>query len=150
MTLAASILMFASCDAIRLANNTYYAEDDKDNYDSGLVNIGYGSASKEKVSTSVNQVEVKEKEAVSYTNIFDYLKSRVPGLDVKSDGTLRIRGVTSVNSSVDPLILVDGVEYRDISSISPADVKSVSVLKDASASIYGVRGANGVILITTK
>jgi len=61
-----------------------------------------------------------------------------------------IRGIGSINSSNDPLILVDGSEITDLSTINPNDVKSVDVLKDASSSIYGVRGANGVILITTK
>ena len=61
-----------------------------------------------------------------------------------------IRGIGSINSSNDPMILVDGSEITDLSTINPNDVKSVDVLKDASSSIYGVRGANGVILITTK
>ena len=66
------------------------------------------------------------------------------------DKRIIIRGVGSINSSNDPLILVDGSEITDLSTINPNDVKSVNVLKDASSSIYGVRGANGVILITTK
>jgi len=58
-------------------------------------------------------------------------------------------GDDAVNGTADPLILVDGVPVDDLSGINPGDVKSVEVLKDSSASIYGIRGANGVILITT-
>ena len=68
---------------------------------------------------------------------------------VSTDNKILIRGVNSINSSSDPLILVDGVEMSDISSLNPADVKSVDVIKDGSSAIYGMRGANGVILITT-
>ena len=61
-----------------------------------------------------------------------------------------VRGISTLNSSTVPLVIVDGVEVNDLDAVSPYDVYSVSVLKDASTSIYGVRGANGVILITTK
>ena len=61
-----------------------------------------------------------------------------------------IRGINSINASTDPLFIVDGSAVNDISYLSPKDVKSVEVLKDASASIYGSRGACGVIIITTK
>ena len=69
---------------------------------------------------------------------------------VKPGGSIQIRGISSVNSSTEPLILVDGVEVRDLSNINPMDVESIDVLKDASASIYGVRGANGVIIVKLK
>ncbi len=61
-----------------------------------------------------------------------------------------IRGVNTINASSDPLFIVDGVEVPDISNIPPNEVKSISVLKDASASIYGSRGGNGVIIIELK
>ena len=83
------------------------------------------------------------------------MRSRVPGVvigDASAGGTpsIIIRGENSVNSSNQPLIMLDGMETDDISGLSPLDVASISVLKDASASIYGSRGGNGVILITTK
>ena len=81
--------------------------------------------------------------------MYDYLRGRVAGVEVSPNNSIRIRGTNSINSSTEPLIIVDGSE-ADLNSVSPYDVYSVSVLKDASSSIYGVRGANGVILITTK
>ena len=78
---------------------------------------------------------------------------RVPGLSVYQEGDgykYVIRGVSTLYGSSDPLFIVDGVETDNIDHISPRDVSSVEVLKDGSASIYGTRGANGVILITTK
>lgn len=120
----------------------------------GTVNVGFGEVSKENLTTSVSNLKVTEKEATSYTNIFDYMRGRVPGVVVghASAGTtpkIQVRGVSSVNSGTEPLILVDGIESQDISSLRPFDVYSIDVLKDASAAIYGLRGANGVILITT-
>ena len=144
----AALFSFASCDTMRLAGNTYYASDQEDDTES--VNAGFGKISKKNLTTAITQVNVKENEASSYSNIYDFLRSRVAGLTVGTDGSLYIRGVSSVNSKSEALVLVNGVEYNDLSSINPNDVKSVSVLKDSSASIYGLRGANGVILITTK
>ena len=92
----------------------------------------------------------KDSQTKSYADMYEYLQGRVPGLQVTPDKRIIIRGIGSINSSNDPLILVDGAEISDLSTINPNDVKSVDVLKDASSSIYGVRGANGVILITTK
>lgn len=129
-------------DSIRTAE---FAEDS--------VNIGYGYIKKKNLTSSVSQVSMTEQDMVSYTNIGDYLMGRVPGLMVTKTGTTYkyvIRGLNSINSSTDPLFVVDGCEVMDISYLNPRDVKSVEVLKDASASIYGTRGACGVILITTR
>ena len=71
-------------------------------------------------------------------------------MEVTSDKRIIIRGLGTLNGSSDPLILVDGQEWQDISSLNPNDIKSIDVLKDSSTAIYGIRGANGVILITTK
>ena len=112
------------------------------------VNIGYGVADSHDLSYSVSSVKAEDK--VFFTNIYDYLRSKVPGIQVKHDNTIVIRGVSTLNATTTPLIFVDGVEVENISSLNPQDIYSVDVLKDASSSIYGVRGANGVILITTK
>lgn len=120
------------------------SSDSRDN----TVNIGYGEADKRDVSYSIATVKPEEKEF--YTNIFEYLRGKVPGIQVRPDNTIVIRGVGTFMASTDPLVLVDGVEIGDISTINPHDVYSVDVLKDASTAIYGVKGANGVILITTK
>ena len=71
-------------------------------------------------------------------------------MQVTPDKRIIIRGVNTINAGGDPLILVDGVETPDISDLNFHDIKSIDVLKDGSAAIYGLRGANGVLLITTK
>ena len=115
------------------------------------VNIGYGTVKKGELTTAVSSLDMeKDSQTKSYADMYEYLQGRVPGLQVTPDKRIIIRGIGSINSSNDPLILVDGAEISDLSTINPNDVKSVDVLKDASSSIYGVRGANGVILITTK
>lgn len=145
-----SLPVYLSCDAIRVAYNASAVDEAEDEDEDDMVDIGYTKISKKRLTTSVGQVKVNEKEASSYSNIYDYLIGRIPGLEVRRDGTLRVRGAGSVNSGQDPLILVNGMEWRSIDGLSPSDVKSVSVLKDGSAAIYGARGANGVVLITTK
>ena len=146
---AAAAALICSCSASRnaLADQDYNPAEN--------VNVGYGSVDRDKLTYSVNQLDVKDNEMVNYTNIWDYMRSRVPGVvigDASPGGTpsIVIRGENSVNSSTQPLIMVDGMETPDISGLNPNDVASISVLKDASASIYGSRGGNGVILITTK
>ena len=114
------------------------------------VDVGYEKQSKQGLTTAVSKLKKKENEVVTYNNIYDYLQGRVAGVQVTPDKRILIRGINSINSSTDPLILVDGSEMSDISSLNPNDIESVSVLKDASSAIYGVRGGNGVILITTK
>lgn len=132
----------ALMDSLRLVS---FAEDS--------VNIGYGYIKRKNLTSSVSKVSMEDEGAMSYTNIGDYLMGRVPGLTVIKTGTSYkyiIRGLNSINSQTDPLFVVDGVEVMDISYLNPRDVKSVEVLKDSSASIYGTRGACGVILITTR
>ena len=120
--------------------------------DEDQVNIGYGSVDKDELTYAVSSVRTSN-DMETYSNMYDYLRGRVPGLEVgpeNSMSSVHIRGVKSINSSTAPLVLLDGTEVPDLDAVSPYDVYSVSVLKDASSSIYGVRGANGVILITTK
>lgn len=120
---------------------------------SDSVNIGYGYVKRRTLTTSVSRVKINEDQLGGYSDIGAYLQGRVPGLQVRKMGNtykFTIRGINSINSPTDPLLIVDGVEVNDISFLHPRDVKSVEVLKDASASIYGARGACGVILITTK
>jgi TonB-dependent outer membrane receptor, SusC/RagA subfamily, signature region len=114
------------------------------------VNIGYGQSDKDDLTYSVSSVKMSESEMMTYTNMFDYLRGRVPGVEVTPDNHITIRGKSSILSSTEPLIMVDGMEVESLDAVSPYDVYSVDVLKDSSSSIYGVRGANGVILITTK
>lgn len=98
---------------------------------------------------AVTSLKVNEKEQKSYSSIYDYLRSRVPGLLIRGTD-ISIRGINSVNSSTRPLILIDGVEVTDVSNLSPYDVESVEVIKDSATALYGFRGSGGVILIKTK
>ena len=112
------------------------------------VNVGYGTVKKSELSQSVSSV--KNEKEIYYRDIYDYLEGRVAGVMVTTDKRILVRGAGTVNGSTDPLILVDGAEMQDISALNPYDIKSVDVLKGSSTAIYGVRGANGVILITMK
>lgn len=120
---------------------------------SDQVDVGYGTTDKDHLTYSVSSLKMEENEAGVYTNMYDYLRGKVPGVYVGPENSMSsiiVRGVSTVNGSTVPLVLLDGMEINDLDAVSPYDVYSVSVLKDSSSSIYGVRGANGVILITTK
>jgi len=133
-------------------NGVILVETKGDNYTPEIkdsqVNIGYGTVDIRDVSYSVSSVKSEGNQF--YTNMYEYLRGKVAGVDVLPDNSIVIRGKTTMNASSEPLVLVDGVEITDLNLINPNDVYSVDVLKDASASIYGMKGANGVILITTK
>jgi len=111
--------------------------------------IGNASAGLGSGVDSVNKIDKPEKESLGYTDIYDYLRGKVPGLQIKGTD-ITIRGISSVNAQGSPLIIVDGVEVPDVSSINPQEVVKVEVLKDSATSIYGFRGAFGVIKFTTK
>lgn len=113
-------------------------------------NLGYGIVVNDANKTeSVATVPV-DNSLSSYRTVYEYIQGRVPGVQVKGD-KIYIRGINSVNSSTDPLILVDGSVCEDISWINPGDIKSIDVLKDAaSCALYGTRGANGVIIINLR
>ena len=117
--------------------------------DDDSVNVGYGQQSRDKVTNSVSNLKVRKHDAQTYTDMYEYLRGRVPGLQVTSDKRIIIRGIGTNSDSFDPLILVDGVETTDLSSINPSDVQSVDVIKDGTSAIYGMQGANGVIIIKT-
>jgi len=124
-----------------------------------VVVVGYSKTTKERFTGTAAKVSVENVEAKTVSNVSQALRGEVAGVTVVSgsgapgsDATIRIRGFGSVNGNRDPLYVVDGAPYSsDVSAINPADIESMVVLKDAAAtSIYGSRGANGVILITTK
>ncbi|MDD4108856.1 MAG: SusC/RagA family TonB-linked outer membrane protein, partial [Prolixibacteraceae bacterium] len=122
-----------------------------------VVAIGYGTASKATITGSVGKVEGDKLEIAQTANLSNTLVGRLPGLVTvtsrgvpgSDDPTIRIRGNNTLNNN-SPLIVVDGVPGRGMSRLSAQDIESITVLKDASAAIYGSRAANGVILITTK
>ncbi len=122
-----------------------------------VVAVGYGVQRKSDVTGAVGKITVEELNQLSTIDIGQTLAGRVAGVDIVGNsgmpgaGTkIRIRGYGSINNS-DPLYVVDGFPVPDIDHISPQDIESMEILKDASATaIYGSRGANGVILIQTK
>jgi TonB-linked SusC/RagA family outer membrane protein len=120
-----------------------------------VVVVGYGTQKKSNITGAVSILNMSERENQPHTNVSQALHG-VSGLWVnqaggkpgQDAGTIRIRGVGTLNNS-NPLVLVDGIEYN-MNDVNPDFIESVTVLKDASAAIYGSRAANGVILVTTK
>ncbi|MBB5645120.1 SusC/RagA family TonB-linked outer membrane protein [Pedobacter cryoconitis] len=124
-----------------------------------VVVIAYGTAKRSSYVGSVSQIKSEQLENRQVSNISSALQGIAPGVQATSQSgqpgttaTIRIRGIGSINASSDPLYVVDGNPFSgDISSININDISSVSILKDAASSaLYGSRGANGVIIITTK
>ena len=87
--------------------------------------------------------------AAAYKDIYEYLQGKVPGVQIVGT-SIRIRGMSTRTGNPDALIILDGMEVSDVSDVSPADIASVEVLKDSEATLYGMRGANGVVIIKTK
>ncbi|MGD0341375.1 MAG: TonB-dependent receptor plug domain-containing protein [Bacteroidales bacterium] len=117
--------------------------------ENGSVNIGYGSVDRKDLTTQVNKIDGVSSKYASYTNIYDMLNGAVPGVTVVGK-SITIQGVSSINLSTEPLLVVNGMVVTSIDDISPIEVKSIEVLKGPAAAIYGSRGANGVILITLE
>lgn len=124
-----------------------------------IVVIGYGTVKKSDLTGSVASIRGDVMRDVPAANISQALQGRISGVDMSQTSTkpgatmqIRVRGTRSLNASNDPLIVVDGIPFAgSIGDINPSYIKSVDILKDASATaIYGSRGANGVILITTN
>jgi TonB-dependent starch-binding outer membrane protein SusC len=124
-----------------------------------VVVVGYGTQRQEAVTGSVASVGGEVMREVPAANISQALQGRLPGVEFSQSSSqpgaamqIRIRGARSLNASNDPLVVLDGIPFAgSISDINPNDIKSIDILKDASATaIYGSRGANGVILVTTN
>lgn len=123
-----------------------------------VVAIGYGVAKKNDLTGSVSSISSKNFEKQPIIRMEDALKGKVSGVQVQkpngapgSSMKIRIRGANSINGNNDPLYVIDGYIGADIASLNPNEIASINILKDASSTaIYGSRGANGVVLITTK
>jgi TonB-linked SusC/RagA family outer membrane protein len=122
-----------------------------------IVVVGYGAQKKVNLTGSISTVSAKDLKSMPANNVASMMQGRMPGVTITQNSgqpgkegiTIRVRGVGTMNNS-DPMVLVDGLE-SSMNDINPADIESITTLKDASASsIYGTRAANGVILITTK
>lgn len=123
-----------------------------------LVVVGYGVQKKSVVTAAISRVSAEELNTNRPSRVEDALKGKVSGVQITqssgqpgSDSKFRIRGVGTVNNS-EPLFIVDGMEVGGgINYLNPVDIQSIEILKDAASSaIYGARGANGVVLVTTK
>jgi TonB-linked SusC/RagA family outer membrane protein len=124
-----------------------------------IVVIGYGVQHKEQITSSVTQIEANEYIMKNVVNPLEILNGQVAGLrivrpnggDVNGNIEVQLRGVTSLSGGLSPLVVVDGIVGIDLNNVILEEIESLSVLKDGSAAaIYGTRGTNGVIIITTK
>lgn len=141
----------------------YITMTDKSSDMNDVIVIGYGTQKKRDITGAISSVSAKqiaERQAVSVT---DALQGQVPGVQISlgsgapgasnigSNSSILIRGIGTLQAGAAPLVIVDGAQGIDMNSLNPNDIQSIEILKDAaSASIYGSRSANGVILITTK
>jgi TonB-linked SusC/RagA family outer membrane protein len=123
-----------------------------------VIVVGYGSQKKSDITGAVASVPMKDIQKTPANRVDDALQGRVSGLVVQHNDaspdatiTIRVRGSNSINGANDPLVVIDGLQGANLNTLAPGDVESIEVLKDASATaIYGSRGANGVVLVTTK
>lgn len=147
----------ASVDAVPGQSIEIVAQ--QDSYElEGVVFTGYSAIAKKDMTGAVGVVGGKELKAMPVTSVNDVLQGKVTGLTITStSGTpgagsvARIRGIGSITGSTSPLYIVDGLPQNGIDYLNPNDIESIAVHKDASvAAIYGSRGANGIIVVTTK
>lgn len=121
--------------------------------------VAFGTAKKSSFTGSATVVKSEKLSKSQVSSVTEALAGAVPGVTMTSSNgapgatsSIKIRGISSINAGNDPLIVVDGAPYSgDLNNLNPSDVESMTVLKDAASSaLYGARGANGVIIITTK
>ena len=123
-----------------------------------VVVVGYGTMKKKDLTGSVASVKNEDLAKVAGANALQAMQAKVPGVDIQQSSgeagggvSMNFRGIRSLKASNDPLVIVDGVEYGSTLDIPASEIESMDILKDAaSTAIYGTKGANGVILITTK
>ena len=123
-----------------------------------VVVVGYGTMKKKDLTGSVASVKMEDIAKVAGANVLQAIQAKVPGVDLQQTSgeaggstSINIRGTRSITASNTPLVIVDGVEYGTTIDIPASDIESMDILKDASSTaIYGTKGANGVIIITTK
>lgn len=134
---------------VRLAEDTQSLDE--------VVVVGYGTQKKGEVASAISSIKSENFIKTPSTDPAQLIKGQVPGLSIitpdanpTSTSEISLRGITTLKASASPLVLIDGIP-GDLNSVSPDDIQQIDVLKDGSAAaIYGTRGTNGVILITTK
>ncbi|MDP4292261.1 MAG: TonB-dependent receptor, partial [Bacteroidota bacterium] len=123
-----------------------------------VVVVGYGTVRKKDLTGTVSSIKTEELVKTPSSNAIEAVEGKVSGVDIiKTSGSagaginITVRGNRSINAGNNPLYIVDGIQYTNIQDVNPSDIASMEVLKDASTTaIYGSRGANGVVIITTK
>lgn len=124
-----------------------------------LVNTGYGTQERRKIGGAVNSISRDDIKHQNPRSVADLIQSRVPGAQIvntREGFAIRLRGMTSIYGSNDALVVVDGMPLSEMSAafalatMRPEDIAQIDVLKDGMAAIYGVRGSNGVVVITTR
>lgn len=119
-----------------------------------MSNVGYGTVSKDRDATESKKIKTEDIPQKGYASVAEFLQGRAPGVQVTDNGsgepTIIIRGIATINGNTQPLYILDGVEISSLMSLNPNDIYSVEVLSGVSASIYGSRGGNGVLIFVSK
>jgi len=123
-----------------------------------VVVVGYGSVVKKEITTAVTSVSAEDFNQGVISEPTQLLQGKVAGLSIynkggnpNDNGTIRLRGISTIGGNTQPLVVIDGVLGQDLNNVDPSDIENITVLKDGSAAaIYGTRGSSGVILVTTK
>ena len=157
--LTASALGYASVTQKVGAGNLKFVLREDATYLDELVVVGYGVQKKSDLTGAISSINAQETmKKMPVNQVSDLLQGRVAGMSVMTSSgaagaeqTIRVRGVNSIKADGGPLVVIDGFPGGSLGAVNPSDIKSIEILKDASSTaIYGSRGANGVILITTK
>lgn len=122
----------------------YFIEKEKEE----MVDVGYGKINRRTSTASVSERDVQKPKYSSYNNIYDLIRSEFPSIRIDGSSIV-LRGVSSYSGSNEALYVVDGIVVDRIDQVHPSDVKSISILTGSNAAVYGMRGANGVVMITT-
>lgn len=137
--------------------NAQTVNNDVMNHDDGIVEVGYGTMKTEDITSSVSSVKMENLGKIANANALLGLQAKVPGMDIQQISGEAGAGISMLLRSYrsfmdnDPLIIVDGAEYLSAFDIPASEIESINILKDAaSTAIYGSRGANGVVIVTTK
>lgn len=164
-TLVFSAVNFETTEQKVGANALNISLKEKTNTLNDVVVIGYGTRTKRDLTGSVNSLGADEVVKARATNTQEAMQGRLPGVDIKrtsgkpgADFSIEIRGANSITGSTQPLYVIDGIPVAQngaatnpVNDINPADIERIDILKDASSTaIYGSRGANGVVIVTTK